>query len=210
MKKMKTNLLILIIYLNVAFSFGQSIQINQITPTAVNSGINVNLLVTTFNGAGYLNHSYTTIGNTINISVCYWFNFTLPVYQINTDFFIEVPNNVNYIINVSVFNSSSQTVCDNFSFGPTATTNYLDTYSFEKIKNDYSIYPNPTIGTVEFKGDELLINQILVYDNFGRLIKELNSFPSKNIDLFELNDGIYLVKIITEYGSFNEKLIIKK
>ena len=207
---MKTKLLFFLLFVQISMVNGQSIQINQILPTAVNGGINVNLLVTTYNGAGYLSHSYTVVGNTINLNVCYWFNILLPVYQISKDFLISVPNNINYVINVSIFNSSSQTVCDNFSVGPTGSTNYLETENFVSHKSKYSIYPNPSKGIIELKGDESLVTQIKIYDNIGRLIKFLNGNSTKNIDLFELNDGIYYVNVETETGNWKKKLIIKK
>ncbi len=207
---MKTKLLFLMFFGQIFISNGQSIQINQITPTAVSDGINVNLLVTTYNGAGYLSHSYTVIENTINLSVCYWFNTTLPIYQINNDFLISVPNNINYIINVSIFNSFSQTVCDNFSTGPTASTNYLEIENFKEANNKYLIYPNPSKGTIELIGDESLIKHIKIYDNLGRLIKQLKERITKNIDLYELNDGIYIINIETESGNLNQRFIIKK
>jgi hypothetical protein len=207
---MKTKLLFLMFFGQIFISNGQSIQINQITPTAVSDGINVNLVVTTYNGAGYLSHSYTVVENTINLSVCYWFNTTLPIYQINNDFLISVPNNLNYIINVSIFNSFSQTVCDNFSTGPTASTNYLEIENFEEAKNKYLFYPNPSKGTIELIGDESLIKLIKIYDNLGRLIKQLKERITKNIDLYELNDGIYIINIETESGNLNQRFIIKK
>lgn len=207
---MKTKLLFLMFFGQIFISNGQSIQINQITPTAVSDGINVNLLVTTYNGAGYLSHSYTVVENTINLSVCYWFNTLLPIYQINNDFLISVPNNINYIINVSIFNSFSQTVCDNFSTGPTASTNYLEIENFEEANNKYLIYPNPSKGTIELIGDESLIKHIKIYDNLGRLIKQLKERITKNIDLYELNDGIYIINIETESGNLNQRFIIKK
>jgi hypothetical protein len=207
---MKTKLLFLLFFVQIFIVIGQSLQINQIIPTAVNGGINVNLKVTSFNGAGYVSHSYTVVGNTINLSVCYWFNFTLPVLQMNNNFLIAVPNNINYVINVSTVNSSSQTVCNNFSNGPTRSTNYLETENFELQNSKYSIYPNPSKGIIELKGDESLIKQIKIYDNLGRLIKFFNGSSTKNIDLFELNDGIYYVNVETESGNWKKKLIIKK
>jgi hypothetical protein len=207
---MKTKTLSLLFFFQLVFSFGQSMQINQITPTAVNGGINVNLLVTTFNGAGYLSHSYSIVNNTIDLSVCYWFDLTLAVYQINNDFFIEVPNNTNYVINVGVVNSSSQSVCNNFSTGPTATTNYLEKNVFETLKENYTIYPNPANGIIEFKGLDEPVKLIQIFDNLGRTIKEFKDFRFKAINLNDLNDGSYIIKIQTENGSLNQKLILKK
>lgn len=191
------------------FSYGQ-IQINQITPTAVSNGLNINLLVTAYSGAGYLSHTYTVTGNTINLSVCYWFNATAPVFQINNDFLIPVRNNTNYVINISVIYSSSQVNCNNFSTGPTATAYYLDVVDFEKIKDDYTLYPNPTVGKVEFKGNENSIDRISVFDNVGRLVKLTESSVNNRLDLEGLNNGVYFVKIETEFGIVNQKLILKK
>jgi Secretion system C-terminal sorting domain len=207
---MKKKLLFLILIGQFTSSFSQSIQINQITPTSVNNGINVNLLVTTYNGAGYLSHNYNVIGNTINLEVCYWFNVTLPVYPINNDFLISVPNNENYIINVSVKNSSSQVICDYFSNGPTATTNYLSNNEYLISKSDYSFYPNPSKGIIEFSGNELLINNITIYDKVGRMVKKLIQPLNKNIDLNEFENGMYIVKIGTDFGILNQKIILKK
>ncbi len=207
---MKTKLLILILFGQIFISAGQSIQINQIIPSAVSGGINVNLMVTTYNGAGYLSHSYTVMGNTINLSVCYWFNITLPVYQINNNFFISVPNDINYIINISIFNSSSQTTCNNYAMGPTASTNYLNIENFAEANNKYLIYPNPSAGIIEIKGDNFLAKQIDIYDNFARLVKQFKATSTKNIDLSDLNNGVYYMKIETENGNSTQKLILKK
>ena len=207
---MKTKLLFLLFFVQLSIVNGQSIQINQIMTTPVNDGINVNLLVTTSSGAGYLNHSYTVVGNTINLDVCYWFNSLSVISQISNDFLITVPNDINYVINISTFNSSSSTVCNYFSVGPTASINYLETENYELQNSKYSIYPNPSKGIIELKGVDSLVKQIKIYDNLGRLIKLLNGDGISNIDLFELNDGIYYVYVETETGNWKKKLIIKK
>ena len=207
---MKTKLLFLLFFVQLSIVNGQSIQINQIMTTPVNDGINVNLLVTTSSGAGYLNHSYTVVGNTINLDVCYWFNSLSVISQISKDFLITVPNDINYVINISTFNSSSSTVCNYFSVGPTASINYLETENYELQNSKYSIYPNPSKGIIELKGVDSLVKQIKIYDNLGRLIKLLNGDGISNIDLFELNDGIYYVYVETETGNWKKKLIIKK
>ena len=207
---MKTKLLFLLFFVQLSIVNGQSIQINQIMTTPVNDGINVNLLVTSSSGAGYLSHSYTVVGNTINLNVCYWFSSLTVISQISKDFLITVPNDINYVINISTFNSSSSTVCDYFSVGPTASTNYLETENYELQNSKYSIYPNPSKGIIELKGVDSLVKQIKIYDNLGRLIKLLNGGSISNIDLFELNDGIYYVYVETETGNWKKKLIIKK
>lgn len=78
------------------------------------------------------------------------------------------------------------------------------------MKDDYTFFPNPTNGKVEYKGNELTINQIDIFDNVGRLVKQIKKISENSLGLNELNDGIYLVKIQTENGNLNQKIIIKK
>ncbi len=203
-------LFFLLLVLNYSSIYSQSIQINQITPSSVSGGINVNLLVTTFNGAGYLSNSYTVNGNTINLSVCYWFNVLQPVYQMSNDFFIPISNSSNYTINISIFHSLSSTVCDYFSAGPTATTNFLDVNNFEKVKENYALFPNPTSGKIEFIGDQSMINKISIFDNIGRIIKSEDNIINNSLELNEFNDGIYFIKLETKSGNFTQKIILKK
>ena len=203
-------LFFLLLVLNYSSIYSQSIQINQITPSSVSGGINVNLLVTTFNGAGYLSNSYTVNGNTINLSVCYWFNLLQPVYQMSNDFFIPISNSSNYTINISIFHSLSSTVCDYFSAGPTATTNFLDVNNFEKVKENYALFPNPTSGKIEFIGDQSMINKISIFDNIGRIIKSEDNIINNSLELNEFNDGIYFIKLETKSGNFTQKIILKK
>jgi hypothetical protein len=207
---MKMRLFFLLLVLNYSSIYSQSIQINQITPSSVSGGINVNLLVTTFNGAGYLSNSYTVNGNTINLSVCYWFNVLQPVYQMSNDFFIPISNSSNYTINISIFHSLSSTVCDYFSAGPTATTNFLDVNNFEKVKENYALFPNPTSGKIEFIGDQSMINKISIFDNIGRIIKSEDNIINNSLELNEFNDGIYFIKLETKSGNFTQKIILKK
>lgn len=207
---MKIRLFFLLLVLNFSSSYSQSIQINQITPSNVSGGINVNLLVTTYNGAGYLSNTYTINGNTINLSVCYWFNVLQPVYQMSNDFFIPIINSANYTINVSIFHSASPTVCDYFSAGPTATVNFLDVNSFEMVPENFALFPNPTTGKIEFNGDQSLINKIIIFDYFGRIIKNEENIKNNSIELNEFNDGIYFIKLETKNGNFTQKIILKK
>jgi hypothetical protein len=207
---MKIRLFFLLLVLNFSSSYSQSIQINQITPSNISGGINVNLLVTTYNGAGYLSNTYTINGNTINLSVCYWFNVLQPVYQMSNDFFIPITNSANYTINVSVFHSASPTVCDYFSVGPTATVNFLEVNSFEKVPENFTLFPNPTTGKIEFDGDQSLINKFVIFDYLGRIIKNEENIKNNSIELNEFNDGIYFIKLETKNGNFTQKIILKK
>lgn len=203
---MKTKLLFLL-FLSSLWSYGQSIEINQITPTAVTGGVNVNLLVTTFNGAGYLSNTYSVSENTITLNVCYWFNITLPVYQMNNDFFIPLTTGGNYTLNVNIFHSSSATQCDFFANGPSATVNFLSNSVFETTDNRWQLYPNPTSGSVSFQGNSIDLTKVTVYDATGRLV---HTFVNREIDFSSFNEGIYLVKMETTNQIVTQKVVVKR
>ena len=64
----------------------------------------------------------------------------------------------------------------------------MSTNNFQKNKNDYTFFPNPSGGNVEYKGNELTINQIDIFDSIGRLVKQIKEIPTNNLDLNELKD----------------------
>lgn len=73
--------------------------------------------------------------------------------------------------------------------------------------NEFSIFPNPVkdILNINFDGNEN-ISTIEIYTITGQKIKHFN--PTKNIQLNELNKGVYLLKATTENGkTYNKKFI---
>jgi hypothetical protein len=209
---MKELLLILFMFGTILNSYCQNILITQLSATSVTGGVNVNVKTISGTGSGYLSNTYTVTGNIIDLSVCYWFDNTLPVLQFDNDFLIPLTTTGNYTVNVHIKLSTSQVTCDNFATTDNGTTNvsFLSTNNFEQIKDDYTFFPNPTNGKVEYKGNELTINKIDIFDNVGRLVKQVKTISTNSLDLNELNDGVYLVKIQTENGNLNQKIIIKK
>ena len=79
----------------------------------------------------------------------------------------------------------------------------------EKDKKGITIYPNPTTGELRIKNCELRIDEIEVFDIYGRKIN--SKFKNQNselvIDISHLQSGIYFVKIFTEQGAYVEKII---
>ena len=209
---MKKLLLIILVLGTVFNSYCQNMLITQLTSTAVSGGVNVNVKTVSGMGAGYLSNSYFITGNVINLSVCYWFDDTLPVLQFNNDFIIPLTTAGDYTINVQIKLSTSQVTCDNFATtdNGTISVNYLATNNFEKIKESYTLFPNPSTGNFEFKGSENELNSINVYDNFGKMVFEQKNILENNLNLKGLNNGIYYVKFQTENGNLNQKIIIKK
>ena len=207
---MKTLLLFFMIAFSVSNSTAQSIVITSLNASPVSNGLNVSLNTTSFSGAGYLSDSYTINQNVITLSVCYWFNNTLPVLTFHHDIFI--PMNFaysNYTLIVTIHNSISNTACDYFSVTDSETLAFLSKSDFNP-KQDFALYPNPTNGKIYIKNNDLNMQHISVYDNLGRLVKEISSLAENNFDLSDLTDGIYLVNFTAEKNNFTQKIIVKK
>ena len=183
---MKHIYLLLCICLSAATS-AQSIQITEMTVNSAPGGVSINLKTRSFNGAGFIGHTQTVVGNLIEVKACFSFNMLLPVLDFENDFFIPAPAGI-YVVNVEVFNSSTQETCDYFSSGGAATASVLGTPQFINPEG-IAIYPNPTSGLLQIKD----YSNVQVYDMTGRLAANFNE--NDRVDLSALANGMYLVSI---------------
>lgn len=200
---MRTLLFLFVLAVFSAPALGQTIQITESSATAVTGGMNVNVKTISFNGAGYLSHTYSINGNTIDLSVCYYFNFLLPILTFDNDFFIPITQSGDYTVNITVYNSSSTEVCDYFSSGGSATHNVLATPDLGLPKS-LGLYPNPTTGTLFL--DTVTESPLYVYDQLGRLVMQTNA-ASTTIDLSPLSSGVYIVSGKIGEQTLNQKII---
>lgn len=84
---------------------------------------------------------------------------------------------------------------------------FIEVTSLNEIDEKVRIYPNPTNGNVFIEMEN--IKTVTVYDIIGQeLITEYVDNDNCNIDMSVFEDGIYFVKIHTEYGSLTRKLIL--
>jgi Secretion system C-terminal sorting domain len=86
--------------------------------------------------------------------------------------------------------------------------NSLATNNFD-IKNKINLYPNPTNGLVKISGNE--INEISIVDVIGKTVysEKYNSLNEANINISNLNNGIYIATISSKDGSSSSQKIIK-
>jgi hypothetical protein len=78
----------------------------------------------------------------------------------------------------------------------------VDEYSLE---NSLSVYPNPTSNQLSID-TELEINEITIIDITGKLIKTTKQNTS-TINVADLSNGIYFIKIITDKGTLTKKFV---
>ena len=206
---MKKTVLIFILIIVGFSSRAQNMQITSSEITTVNGGINVNLQTITGNGAGFINYSYVITENVVDLNVCYWFNLTLPVLTFNHDFFIPLSATGNYTINTHIFLSQSTETCDNFSNPANLTQQHNYLSSAKHLLNAVKVFPNPTSGKIFYEGLDAEINRVEVYDILGKNIKNQFSKNEPTIDLSGFPEGIYFLKIETNQGVLNRKIILK-
>ena len=78
----------------------------------------------------------------------------------------------------------------------------------EELNSSLSIYPNPVSDRLYIETDAV-IEEVIVYDVFGRCkITETQSHKdTKSIDISDLNNGIYFVKIRTAEGEIVKRIV---
>ena len=85
-------------------------------------------------------------------------------------------------------------------------TNLLATSTFE-TPNKVKLYPNPSTGIVKITTENIV--KVQVVDVLGKVVYINNSISNNtNIDLSNLQKGVYLVKINGENINITEKLIL--
>ena len=71
------------------------------------------------------------------------------------------------------------------------------------------IYPNPTTGKLTIENGQLLVDNVEIFDVFGRKVFEQKTESGKQneIDVSNLCSGIYLMKIYTDSGVVHKKVV---
>jgi len=117
---------------------------------------------------------------------------------------IGIPTNV-YQIAIECENAQGySTLIDNFSIssGVLAVKDVMN-----PLKSSIRYYPNPVKNTLNYTGREK-INEITIYDETGRKIKtEKANSTDGNIDISNLNNGMYIISGKTDGGTETFKII---
>ncbi len=93
------------------------------------------------------------------------------------------------------------------------TENFDIAVGINEIETEISIFPNPTNGIFVIKNKHGFINfaKFQVISITGKIVytSKLQNFTDLEIDLTNQPQGIYIIKIQTENGTYTEKLIIQ-
>ncbi len=155
-------------------------------------------------------HNFETrISNTNKVEFIFQ-NINLPFDDANNDGYIsfKIKTKSNLVVGNTFSNSANIYFDYNF---PIVTNNYTTTVqnSLGIQENDYindiSVYPNPVKDILNFKTEQNIL-KVEVYDIAGRILSS-NSISENKIDLSELKTGNYILKLFTEKGIMNTKII---
>lgn len=71
-----------------------------------------------------------------------------------------------------------------------------------------ALYPNPVTNTLYLSSSDQKIKNVAIYSFTGALVKNISN-DSDSIDVSNISNGSYLVKVTTDKGSFTQKIIKK-
>ena len=81
----------------------------------------------------------------------------------------------------------------------------LNNASFSE--NDFKVYPNPATNSLNVISTNVEIESYEIYDVQGRIINS-NLFSSSNqVDISQLQSGMYLIKLISQYGQTVKRFV---
>ena len=137
-------------------------------------------------------------------------NINLPFDDENNDGFIvfKIKTKSNLVVGDSFSNSANIYFDYNY---PIVTNNFTTTIqntlgsNENNFNNGIISYPNPVKNILFFKSENKII-KAEIYDVIGRIISS-NTVSENKIDLNNLKSGNYLLKIYTESGILNSKII---
>ena len=87
----------------------------------------------------------------------------------------------------------------------------MSTSSYNLNSNPLTLFPNPARGnvTIQLLNDSS-INSFQIFNLLGeQVLKDTNKNESYNLNISNLSDGIFMIKVKTKQGVFFKKLIVK-
>jgi hypothetical protein len=191
----------------------------SVFPTNSND-VTVQVLSMHENSYNFVESSYTIIGNTITLNICYR-NGNLPVISSGYGNFILqdinlTTNNYTLIVNLYLSNYiNGAYVCNYNLIKSTETLNFstiltttitLDNENFKETF--FNLFPNPNNGSFKING--LQSYDIEIYNLLGQMAFSKLELLNDTEIVTNLKKGIYLVKIINEEGkTATQKMVVE-
>ena len=211
--------LFLIYLLGIPF-VSNALSIQNITVSDFDEN-NLNIKVVSYNIQvfNYLDYNYTVDNQTMTLNICYLYSpFTAIDTETNQ---FQIPVNTQmpmiYTLVVNIFFRNQTTlICDyaqledtaGFTFSTPLTEEISLSNKQSEFQNNLILSPNPSNGIINFNLSILNAN-IEIIDNLGRIVKVMCSKSINHLELFDLQNAIYFLKINSDQGDFVKKVILK-
>ena len=91
---------------------------------------------------------------------------------------------------------------------PFVKFSFVEGDAMEEMTTSLSIYPNPVNDRLYIEA-ETEVEEVVVYDVYGRQQSTVNGQQTLSIDVANLNSGIYFVKVVTTEGEVVKRFIKK-
>ena len=213
-------IILLILFITVSLKMS-AIEIENISVSTIsNQEINIRLNTMDLYTYSYNSYQYNITNNSITLDVCYIPGAGAAISYLENNFQIPLDNTIVanyslivrvYYINLTSFICDYQTISDteNLLFStPLSGTVSLSTSTIINESNISILYPNPTNGILIYN-EHIRIENIDIYDSLGKLTNKIKKFENK-LDLHNLEDGIYFIKIQIKNKIFTEKILLRK
>ena len=113
------------------------------------------------------------------------------------------------IIGISVNSFEQSERFTQMNIACVATLANLSTESVAENKYDYvTMFPNPAKNTLTLASEMEGIQEVQIVNSLGQIVKEFSFETSLTIDVKDLNNGIYFVKILSD-NPVTKKIVVK-
>ena len=129
-----------------------------------------------------------------------WFTLTTPN---NPYTLVGLSASVSYEVQIIAHCSNNQTSDPSATI--TFTTTGIDDHTLD---NSVTVYPNPTTGLVQIQNGEWRMENVEVYDAYGKLLNTMIvNDNTVNLDLSGYAKGTYFVRVTTERGVVTKRVV---
>ena len=164
-------------------------------------------------GIGSINVADVTVADTVIVAAPAMSIAGAAYDKVHLQFYITTTDYAS--VGEGIIYSMDGVATGNFDAGIAAEAIAIDYRDFEGVKETYAsdafaFYPNPTSGQVTIANpDRLAVEQIVVSDLTGRVVmtKSISETTALTVDLSGLNNGMYLVSVISSGKIFTTKFV---
>jgi hypothetical protein len=124
--------------------------------------------------------------------------------QFNNDLFcIKVTDEDAATAGTGVYSTWTITADDNpYYFSETCA---LSTDRFKDV--EVNIYPNPTAKSLNIEAINFEPKKIKIYSPQGQLLKNIENFNARSIDVSDLSKGLYIIEIESDFGALKKRFL---